>query len=436
MAIIQQISLFKWQDDIEILGDLERLKLALENLPDEQLMSSLESERGRGRDDYPIRSVWNSILAGIVFQHPSTASLIRELNRNVQLRYLCGFDHINKVPQVHNYSRFIARLLQHQEELDLIFTTLVKDQMAVLPDFGQRLAMDSKYIQSYAQHQNKHTKEDRRRDTDANLGMKKYHGIHKDGTPWEKVVKCFGFKLHLIVDATYELLACYHVTPAADSDVIEGHNLVDKLAAEQAKIAKQCRYLSADKGYDDSKPINKLMDEPFLIKPIIDTRRLWKSENEKEVPGYKTVNYNEQGQVFCYDLQGGIRRTMICDGYESTRNCLRKKCPAKAYGIECASYGRCPCQGGVRIPLETDYRIFTAVARSSYKCERENNHRTSVERVNGRLDFSLGFDKHTIRGKKKMTMHCSLALILMLTMALGRIRQKQPDLMRSLVRTA
>ena len=54
-------------------------------------MRVLEEERGKGRDDYPIRAVWNSLLAGIVFQHPTIESLRRELARNGQLRELCGF---------------------------------------------------------------------------------------------------------------------------------------------------------------------------------------------------------------------------------------------------------------------------------------------------------------------------------------------------------
>ncbi len=53
-----------------------------ENLPDEDLMEKLEKQRGRGRDDDPVRAIWNSILAGVVFQHTSVESLRRELERN------------------------------------------------------------------------------------------------------------------------------------------------------------------------------------------------------------------------------------------------------------------------------------------------------------------------------------------------------------------
>ena len=74
MAIIPQKQLFSWKE-IENLGDLSRLRLVLDYLPDEPLMRALESQRAKGRDEYPVRAVWNSILAGIVFQHNSVESL-------------------------------------------------------------------------------------------------------------------------------------------------------------------------------------------------------------------------------------------------------------------------------------------------------------------------------------------------------------------------
>ncbi|MFP4026955.1 MAG: hypothetical protein ACLFWL_04120 [Candidatus Brocadiia bacterium] len=48
-----------------------------------------------------------------------------------------------------------------------------------------------------------------------------------------------------------------------------------------------------------------------------------------------------------------------------------------------------------------------------------------MERVNGRLDVSFGFENHYIRGNKKMRARCSLALIVMLAMALGRVRENK-----------
>ena len=48
MAIIPQQTFFVW-NEIEKLGDLERLRLVVEHMPDEELMQTLEKERERTR---------------------------------------------------------------------------------------------------------------------------------------------------------------------------------------------------------------------------------------------------------------------------------------------------------------------------------------------------------------------------------------------------
>ena len=50
MATIQQTQLFVWSD-IENLGDLERLNLLLNNIPDESLVLELERQRNKGIDE-------------------------------------------------------------------------------------------------------------------------------------------------------------------------------------------------------------------------------------------------------------------------------------------------------------------------------------------------------------------------------------------------
>ena len=90
MAIIPQMKLFE-RNEIQTLGDLERLRLVLDSMPDEELMRTLERRRGKGRDDDPVRAVWNAILAGTLFRHDTVEKLRRELMRNGQLREMCGF---------------------------------------------------------------------------------------------------------------------------------------------------------------------------------------------------------------------------------------------------------------------------------------------------------------------------------------------------------
>lgn len=212
MAIIPQPFLFSWEE-IDEASDLDRLRLVLGALPDEALVSFLEERRGRGRDDYPIRPMWNAVIAGIVFQHPSAAALLRELRR-------------------------------------LAFV-----------------------------------------------------------------------------------------------------------------------------------------------------------------------------------------------GFEKDRNALKYRCPAAAFGFTCS--GRCQCEALspvgvgdfgriVRVPLKLDRRIFTPIARPTDKWKKAYARRSSVERVNSRIDQVLGFEHHNIRGSAKMKMRVTLALAVLLAMALGRIRSGQSDKMRSL----
>lgn len=149
MAKLPQNALFGWQDDLGNLGDLARLKLVMDSMPDESLMQKLEKERGKGRDDFPVRAMWNLVLAGYVFQHNTDASLLRELARNGQLRHICGFG-FGKLPEPHNLSRFRSLLLKSQGELDAIFTQLNGQLYGLLEGFGKETAIDSKFIGSAA----------------------------------------------------------------------------------------------------------------------------------------------------------------------------------------------------------------------------------------------------------------------------------------------
>ncbi len=84
MAAIEQQNLFTWED-VEARSDLDRFTLVRDHLPDERIIQYLEAMRGKGRDDYPVRPMWNAVIAGVVFQHPSIEALIRELSRNISL---------------------------------------------------------------------------------------------------------------------------------------------------------------------------------------------------------------------------------------------------------------------------------------------------------------------------------------------------------------
>jgi hypothetical protein len=439
MAIITERNLFSWknfQDDLQNLGDLERFKLVIEILPDQKLIHTLRTLRGNGRNDYPIEAMWNSLLAGIVFDHVSIESLRRELRRNAQLRELCGFNPIKGVkgvPSKSAYYRFLCRLLEHEPLIREMFDALVKELMELLPDFGMHLAGDGKAIHSFGKPL-KGLCKDRRQEEDADWGKKVYRGINQEGKAWEKVKSWFGFRLHLIVDANVEVPVAYQITKASTGEQPVMRQMVRDLAVAHPELIERCEYLMLDKGYDSTETIVMLWDQ-FKIHPIIDIRNQWKDGEPTRLlttRQVRSVTHDYRGTVFCHCPKTGEIRQMAYGGFEKDRQSLKYLCPALHYGVKCKGAAQCPLfLKRLRIPLEENRRIFTPVPRSSYKWKILYNKRTSVERVNSRIAIAYGFERHYIRGLKKMELRCGLGLCVMLAISVGRLKQARPELMRS-----
>jgi len=271
-----------------------------------------------------------------------------------------------------------------------------------------------------------------------------FRGQRADGSSWEKVTKWFGYKLHLVVDSVYELPIGFELTPASSSDCPELIPMTEQLQVEHPELHAGIEEMTADKGYDSIANNRDLLDD-HEVKPVIDKRTLWKGA-DKTRPLYPdrvdSFVYDEDGHVYCLCPATAEQRELAFCGFESERGTLKYRCPAAACGLTCA--GRAECQRRaplgvgdfgrvIRVPLELDRRIFTPIARPTAKWDKTYNRRTAVERVNARLDRVLGLELHFIRGQDKMQTRVTLALIVMLAMALGRIRVGQADQMRSLV---
>lgn len=436
MAIITNKQLFVWSD-FEKSNDLDKLSLVLQTIPDEKLMKILEDERGAsGVNKYPIRAIWNSLIAGIVYEHKTIESLRRELKRNPLLMHTCGFNIFHgsdAVPSSGSYSRFQNKLLRHKDEIRKIFQSLLKLCFDELPDFGENLAIDGKALSSFAKNTGT-LKDDRRGDHEANWGKHVTRCEGSDGKTHEKIKSWFGYTLHLIVDSKYELPVDFTVLPASSSEIKTSHLLIDRIGRENLQILERAKCFSGDRGYDDTKLHVKLWDD-YDIKPIIDIRRSWKDgEETKEFEKYRGVVYDNKGRVSCISPHYGEQKKMACSGFEKDRNCLSYLCPAEHYGIECKSKAFCNIPNKIRIPLSEDRRIFSPVARDSYKWKSLYNHRTAIERVNSRIDKMFGFDNHTIRGLGKMGFRVNFAFIIMLSFAVGKVRQKKPEELRQFLR--
>jgi hypothetical protein len=465
MARIAQQPLFSW-DDIDATDDLRRLALVLDVLPDEDLMMELERRRGsHGRNDYPVRATWNAVIAGVVFGHSTVESLRRELARNAALRQACGFAlrlGMGAVPTPNAFSNLLSNLLDCVKQVEAMFDRLVAELGELLPDLGRHMAIDSKGIASAARggrksdeaeaettgtppvHVPTATKmaDDRRGDHDANWGKKTYRGKRKDGSAWEKTVLWFGYKVHLLVDSAYELPLAFKVTTASASDMPELVPMLEVMDERHPEVLERAEELAADKGYDSVANCMTPWDD-YGIKPIIDIRNLWKGADETRSlfpDRVDTIVYDYRGTVSCICPESGEQRALAFQGFEDDRESLKYRCPAAAYGYECKGRERCPgacTEHGrvVRVPLDTDRRIFTPLARSAKTWKTAYNRRTAVERVNSRIDQVLGFEHHSIRGLTKMRVRVGLGLVVMLAVAVGWIRAQRPEMMRSILGT-
>ena len=61
--------LFAWETND--MPELQRLILTLEHLPYQETVAQLESRHGCGPNDYPIRALFWTMVAGIAFGHDS-----------------------------------------------------------------------------------------------------------------------------------------------------------------------------------------------------------------------------------------------------------------------------------------------------------------------------------------------------------------------------
>lgn len=425
MNSISQISIFDYTE-IENLGDLERLKLFFENIDDEELCKTLEEERKQGRNDYPVRTMLNLIYAMKIFGHRSVESFRRELARNSQLRVVCGLsegkykycgDRKHLVPPARVFTGFLNKLKKYKNEIDKIFEELVKYMYENLEGFGEDCAVDGKYLDTYANqyYKSKTTEKDNRAEHDATNSCKTYY--MKDGS--KKQEWHYGFRAHIICDARYGLPIKYKITPANNSEQKELDNMLEELATNEDEKYKieQMKNLMGDAGYDNGVR-NKKLKEEYNINPVIDIKHIWdKEEKYKEIEDLP-IAYNEDGEVY-YIVDLGEYEKMKYLGYDKENNCLRYTRERKGKKI-------------YRIPLSTDYRIFTPIARDSKKFKTKYKMRTEVERLNGRIDRDYMFNDHFIRGKEKMDLMLTLSFIVMLTMAKGHIKNKKNNI-RSLV---
>ena len=418
MNIITQLSLFE-KHEFQELGDLELLLKIVRNLNASELIRKLDSKRKNGRNDWSNRSMLIAFIGGLLFGHDSQEALRRELNRNQQFREICGFKAKTvKVegeykkylaPSRNAFSRFISRIMECKEELNNMFIESVYYMYNTLDGFGEYLTADGKALDSYATKLSKSNHKDERGEHDADWCKKEYTVTGINGEIIKKTKKWLGFRMHLIADAKYEIPVDFTVTKASISEKVELNKMLKKDTSLTKLMLSKCKYFLADKGYDSTNLIETLKTND--IAPIIDIRNMWKSGEKTKQYRNTDLTYDYEGNVY-YTNEQGKEILLKYKGYDKSTDSLR--------------YGFGPQHNDnriFRIKCDEDKRIFTPVARNSEKWSRIYKMRTSVEKINGRIDRDYKFENHTIRGLKKMTTFITLSFVIYMTMAKAKIAE-------------
>lgn len=430
MAKIQH-SLFTWQA-VESSNDIFRFGRMLEGLDDDRLIRALEGSRRGRRDDHPVRAMWNSVLAGLVFGHDSTASLRRELRRNAELRQVCGFDVTlgdGAVGDKDVYYRFLNKLDAHSNLVMEVFERCVEQLGKLLKNFGGNLAADAKAIVAC-----------RSDDCGASLGRKR--AGHPDGDDDAQVsYEWFGYKLHLICDANYGLPVAFKVTGAHEHESPHLMGLVEHGKQRHEEIIKCARTLAADRGFDDGADKTALY-EKYAIKHIMPPRDLTQGRYDPlDDQKHDTIYLSSTGQVCCKTHpfaadDNQCFTPMHYMGFEAKRNALKFRCPAAVRGLPCENRDACRCSPHVkngaygrvvRVPLSREPRLLGPLYPHSKTFEKIYRGRTEIERFFYRLDHMYGFEKHNTRGLSRMTTRIAMALIAMSATAIGWIQAGQPQ---------
>ena len=271
------------------------LAAILDGVDDGPLLDVLQAYRWTGRRGYPIKAMLRACLAKFVLKIRYNNQLLERLRGSRHLREVCGFG--EEVPSESALSRFTDRLADHQDLLEQCLVSITEElrhlvptvkrrkgkQDWPLPPLGAVLAMDSTLFETFSNPNRKVVS-----DPDARWGLK-HSAKAKDG----KEVYGFGYKMHLVSDATHGVPLSFIVTPANENDSIHLPDVLRKTMAAYPWMEPGC--LLADRGYDSLENHRYLVGLGII--PVIHIRKPTAHD------GLYDGIYTSEGQPTCMGQQ-------------------------------------------------------------------------------------------------------------------------------------
>ena len=397
------------------------LAALLDGLDDGPILVALQAYRRTGRPGYPPKAMLRSYVAKFVLNIRYNNQLLERLRGSRKLREVCGFG--NDVPSESALSRFVDRLADHQDLVEQCLNALTGEVRELappvkhgkkgkpdqpLPPLGEVLAIDSTLFLTYSNPNRRVVS-----DSDARWGVKHSAKAKEGGTEWG-----FGYKKHLVSDATHGVPLAFIITPAYAGDSTQLPIVVQKALDTHPWLRP--KYLLADRGYDSQ------VNHRFLLKrgitPVIHIRKPTAKD------GLHDGIYTALGEPTCMGkVPMDYIRTDPETGYHLFR-CRAEGCPLKTKGSKAIIH----CDSEVWEAPENNPRVLGPLPRFSPEWRRLYKLRMSIERIFRSLKHSRGLEGHCVRGLRKILLHATLTVLTFQATALARLRAGDGERMRQM----
>ena len=386
-------------------------------MDDTALLERLQDYRHTGRPGWSLRALWQAYLASYYLDLPHTNALIRRLQDDYGLRAVCGFDEAYGLPCRRTFNRFIRRLADHQDLVAGVSHSLTNQLRELLPGFGDVVAIDSTDVHSHSNPDKKSKITGLPTDPEAAWGVA--HSVRsksKDGIEY-----FYGYKVHMVADATHDLPIAFRVTAGNRNDTLELPDVIDRAFAQfdwfQPKTAL------ADRGYDSKANFEYLYLE-HGIDPIIHIRRPTAAD------GLYDGIYNADSLPLCLG-----NKPMEFVGRDGEGG-LIFRCPSEGCALkEGLHSGIRHCDTVIVEDPGVNLRVLGGqTRRGSSEWDQQYSKRWSIERIFKSLKESRRLDDHCIRGIKQITLHALMSTLTLQANAVVKIQTDRQDELRWQVR--
>ena len=247
------------------------LAAILDGIDDAPLLDHLATYRRTGRQGFSPRAMWRAYVSKFVLKIRFNLELLERLRGSRRFREICGFQ--DAIPSESTFSRFTTRLADHQDLVEECFRSVTGEirgllptvkrrpgrQDQPLPPLGAVLAVDSTLFETYSNPNRPVVT-----DPDARWGLKHSSKAKEGKKEWG-----FGYKMHLVSDATHGIPLDYTLTPANAGDTTELPPVMRKTLGTYPWLQPAC--LLADRGYDSLTNHQFLVDRGII--PVIHIRK-------------------------------------------------------------------------------------------------------------------------------------------------------------------